>query len=167
MRLKATRRMSNAKTESGLFSEGLGSRNKLLSRAWWHQVGLLEHRCDCGGEKGQEGAGVEATSAPMKRRGDGSPPIWAGLGWRPETQAPLTPFSPAATVRGRAVAFPSSTAIIPTPAQAQVQLQLQQLILVTLGPEAGAGQPGSWPQLAGEPGLDSVIRRKPEPRHKL
>lgn len=78
----------------------------------------------------------------------------------------LDPSSPAATGVEQQSPQPQ-TAIVPSPAQAQVQFQPQQLILVTLGPEAGEEQPGSWPQLAGEPGLDSVIRRKPEPGHKL
>lgn len=68
---------------------------------------------------------------------------------------------------GESSRFPFLNGYHPQPGSGRVQLQPQWLILVTLGPEAGAGQPGSWPQLAGEPGLDSVIRRKPEPGHKL
>lgn len=97
-----------------------------------------------------------------------SSPIWVPslcLGGAGCPTVSLDPFSPVATGGGGAAGFAPSAAIFPSPAQAQVQLQ--QLILVTLGPKAGAGQPGSWPQLAGEPGLDSVIRRKPEPGHKL
>ena len=130
---------------------------------------------DCGGEEAQEWMGVEAAQAMMRRCGDGSPPIWApslclgGAGGCPDTQVPLTP--PALQLRwlraGESSRFPFPNGCHPQPSSGRVQLQPQWLILVTLGPEAGAGQPGSWPQLAGELGLDSVIRRKPEPGHKL
>lgn len=130
-------------------------------------------KCDCSGEEAQEWMGVEAAQAMMRRCGDGSPPIWApslclgGAGGCPDTQVPLTP--PPLQLQwlraGESSRFPFLNGCHPQPGSGRVQLQ--RLILVTLGPEAGAGQPGSWPQLAGELGLDSVIRRKPEPGHKL
>lgn len=130
----------------------------------------MEHQGDCSGDEGQEGAEVEAVKALVlggwkpTHLGSFTTPGW---GWGVSRDiGSLDPSSPAVTGVG-AGESPPQIVIVPSPAQAQVPLQPQQLILVTLGPVAGEGPPGSWPQLAGEPGLHSVIRRKPEPGHKL
>lgn len=165
----------NADISSKLSSEGCGEPQQVAQRARRPQVGLRDRQCDCGGEEAREWTGVEVAQAMMRRRGDGSPPTWApslclgGAGGCPDTQVPLTPPPPQLQWlwAGESSRFPFLNGYHPQPGSGQVQLQPQWLILVTLGPEAGAGQPGSWPQLAGEPGLDSVIRRKPEPGHKL
>lgn len=45
------------KTKSEPPSGDMGSHGGRLSRAWWRQIGILEHQWDCSGEEGQEGAG--------------------------------------------------------------------------------------------------------------
>lgn len=69
-----------------------------------------------------------------------------------------------AAIREGALDPSSSAAGVPPP---QPLLEPRPLILVTLSPKTGWGKPGSWPQLAREAGLDIVIRRGPEPSHKL
>ena len=91
----------------------LGSYSKLLSRARWHQVGLLEHQCDCGGEKGQEGAGVEATSATETWRW--KPTHLGGAGVASKNTGSLDPLLPCSYSEGGSSRLPFPNCYHPHP----------------------------------------------------